>query len=403
MGVWPLPRSGGCWSSRRRDASSRERSCIQADGRSADPGTRRLAGLLRRPDVLTELTQIAKGVVAATMAWWFSVQVLESALPFLAPWTALLTVHATVFRSMSSGVQLTLSSAIGVGLSFLVGSYLGVSVWTFALAILVGLAVARTPTIRDEGVAIATTAIFVLGSGFDDQESLLLDRIMEVGVGVGVGLVVNLLIIPPLRDRQASQHVDSVNRQMGQVLVEMADEFSESWDTDKASDWFGATESMSRSVERAWGAVGYARESRRINLRLYRPDRRSPASRGRGLGYEDILPRLDEGVSHLRNLARTLYNATYAEGEWDAHFRERWVGIVRDCGRAVADPDAEVEPVADRLEMLAGELSRDRKLPESTWPVYGALITSVRHVAVVVDDIASARAAREAGSSSPRA
>ncbi|MFN7243417.1 MAG: FUSC family protein, partial [Dietzia cercidiphylli] len=141
------------------------------------PRLRELAG---RPDVRTDLLQIVKSVIAATAAWWLSAHVLDSPLPFLAPWTALLTVHATVHRSLSRGVQTTVASAIGVGLSFLIGFYLGVNVWTFALAMFVGLAGARITWIRDEGVAIATTAVFVLSSGFSDQQPLLLDRIIEV-------------------------------------------------------------------------------------------------------------------------------------------------------------------------------------------------------------------------------
>lgn len=122
---------------------------------------------------------------------------LGSELAFLSPWTALLTVHATVHRSLSRGVQTTVASSIGVGLSFLIGYFLGVGILTFALALLVGVAAARISWIRDEGVAIATTAIFIFGSGFDEQAPLLDDRILEVAVGVAAGVVVNLLIVPP--------------------------------------------------------------------------------------------------------------------------------------------------------------------------------------------------------------
>ena len=174
-------------------------------------------------------------MVAATAAWWLSREVLDSMLPFLAPWTALLAVHATMHRSLSRGAQTTVASTIGVGLSFLIGAYLGVNVWTFALALFVGLAGARLSWIRDESVAIATTAIFILGSGFSEQQPLLLDRIIEVGVGMAIGVLANLLIIPPLRDQQAARYVDSISRRMGDVLINMADGFSTSWETDKAT------------------------------------------------------------------------------------------------------------------------------------------------------------------------
>lgn len=365
----------------------------------------RLQDLTRRPEFTTDLLQIVKSVVAATTAWWLSVNVLDSPLPFLAPWTALLTVHATVHRSLSRGAQSTVASAIGVGLSFLVGNYLGVGVWTFALAIFVGLAGARISWIRDEGVAIATTAIFVLGSGFTQQQPLLLDRLIEVGMGVAVGIGVNLLLLPPLRDRQAARYVDSINRRMGEVLTSMADEFRTSWQTDQAEDWLHETTSMSQDLDSAWQSVRFARESRQSNprYRMVGPRRSAQHQPTRDVSYEEILQRVDEGISHLRHLARTLREAAYSEGAWDEHFRERWTTVVRDAGAAIADPDAQVDPIHDRVIALARTMSDERGLPREEWPTYGSLLTSVRHIAVIVDDVASAREAREAGADNPQA
>jgi len=163
----------------------------------------------RSPETITAALQILKSVLAATLAWWFSTAILSSALPFLAPWVALLTVHVTVHRSLTLGLQTTVASVLGVGLSFAIGSLLGVHLWTFALALLIGLVAARIPWIRDEGVAVATTAVFVLGSGFGEQAPLLVDRILEVVLGVGIGVVVNLVVVPPLRDRQAARYAGS--------------------------------------------------------------------------------------------------------------------------------------------------------------------------------------------------
>ncbi|MDN5886102.1 MAG: aromatic acid exporter family protein [Micrococcaceae bacterium] len=388
-------------------ASARTRDDAASAGVMQRAG-RWMAELVKRPDFVTDLLQILKSVVAGTGSWWLSVHVLESPLPFLAPWVALLTVHATVYRSLSHGVQTTVASIIGVGLSFVIGNYLGVELWTFALALLVGLVGAQVTWIRDEGMVIATTAVFVLGSGFSSQEPLLLDRIIEVGLGVGVGVVVNLLIIPPLRDQQAARYVDSINRRMGEVLGNMAEELSDQWDTDRADAWYSETQSMSDELNSAWQSVRFARESRRANprggLRALRRSRAAtsgkPAS-SQEVSYEHILSRVDEGISHLRHLARTLRDATYASGEWDERFRQQWVALVRDCGRSIADPDADVEPLADRLTELASTMSEDHELPQRRWPLYGALITSLRHIVVIVDDVASAREARESASRNP--
>lgn len=359
-----------------------------------------------RPEAVTGWLQIAKAVIAGTVAWWLSRDVLDSQMPFLAPWTALLTVHVTVYRSVSRGLQTLVASILGVALSFVIGAWLGVSVGTFALALAVGMVVALVPWIRDEGVAIATTAIFVLGAGFGQQQPLLLDRILEIGLGVAVGIAVNLLIIPPLWEKQAARYVDSINRRMGGVLVDMADEFATAWDTERADAWVEETRSMSRELGSAWQEVHFARESERGNPRtrrpgdLFRRDRRTASDAADQASYEEILARVEEGISHLRHLSRTLREGAYAEGEWDDRFRQRWVAVVRDAGRSIADPDAEVEPIADRLSTLALDLADNTELPRHSWPLYGSLIASMLHIAVIVDDVASARAARETPSAS---
>lgn len=374
-----------------------------ADGRAPRGHTKKIRSVVQRPEFLTDVLQILKTVIAATAAWWVSRSVLESELAFLAPWTALLTVHATVHRSLSRGVQTTIASTIGVGLSFLIGHLLGVSLWTFALALLVGVTAARISWIRDEGIAIATTAIFVLGSGFDDQAPLLDDRILEVVVGVAAGLMVNLLIVPPLRDKQAGRYVDSVNERMGSVLVSVSQEFSDSWDTDKAEAWFQETESMTQELNSAWTVVRFARESRRANPRARQGMQSLEVSswNAEEASYEEILERADEGVSHLRHLARTLREATYVDGEWDESFREQWAQIVGDAGRAIANPDAEVASMHENLNSLSTEMAEQKGLPSTSWPLYGSLISSVRHIVVVVDDVASARQAREGTSENP--
>lgn len=353
--------------------------------------------LLRRPEVVTDALQILKSTVAATLAWWLSVGVLDSQLPFLAPWTALLTVHATVYRSLSRGMQTTVASAVGVGLSFVVGALLGVSLWTFALAMLVGLLGSRLGWLREEGVSIATTAVFILGSGFGDQAPLLADRMLEVGIGVLVGVLVNLAVIPPLRDQQAARYVDSINRRMGEVMVSMADDLADAWHTDRAEAWMDETVSIDQEVESAWQTVRFARESE-----VWNPRRRAPTPQWRDhwsgeddrVGYEDILARVAEGVSHLRHLARTIREGSTMQNQWDEDFRMRWVAIVRDAGQAIQDPDVAVEPVQERLSALATEFADHDGLRADLWPIYGSLITSVRHIAVIVDDVASARRAR---------
>ena len=108
-----------------------------------------------------------------------------------------MTMQFTVYHTFISGIQTAIASVIGVGLSFVIGTYLDVNVWTFGLAMVIGLIGARVPKLRAEGIGIATTSIFLLASGFDDQQPLLYDRILEILLGVAVAIAINLIIFPP--------------------------------------------------------------------------------------------------------------------------------------------------------------------------------------------------------------
>lgn len=342
-----------------------------------------------RPEVVTDLLQILKIVLASTLAWWISITFLDTNLPFLAPWVALMTIQPTVSSSLVRGAQTLVASAIGVLMSFAIGVYLGVEIWTYALALLVGMLGSRIPGLRQEGVYIATTAIFLLSTGFTEDAPQLLDRMLEIGLGVVVGVVVNMVLVPPLRDKQASDLIDDLNRRMGEMLEEMGKEFADSWDTTQEGRWTETIEEMRFDLRKTWDAVNFARESRLRNPRRL-------LNRWRGESYEDIMVRVDEGIAHLRNLARTLAEASYSDSVWDTHFRQKWAETARDAGRRIANPDAEVEPIADRLDQLARDMAAEGSMPDTEWPVYGALLNSLRAVSVVVDDVASAREARDA-------
>ena len=62
-----------------------------------------LIARLRDPVWWSQLTQLAKTVLAAVAAWVIAASVLDLPQPFLAPWSAILVVHATVYRTFSRG------------------------------------------------------------------------------------------------------------------------------------------------------------------------------------------------------------------------------------------------------------------------------------------------------------
>ncbi len=349
----------------------------------------RIIRRLKQPETTSDLLLAIKAVIAGTSAWAISVGVLGTEVAFMAPWTALLTVHATVHRSLSRGAQTAVSSAVGMGLAFVIMNVWGVNIWTFALALFIGLMGARLSWVRDEGIAIATTAIFI----FTSSDPMFADRIIELILGVSIGILVNMLVLPPLRDKQAARYVDSINRRMGAVLVDMADEFSESWDMERADAWLEETQSMTDELNSAWQMVKLARESRRENPR--RLLRRKFRDEDDDIDYEEVLNYIDEGISHLRNMTRTMREATWVLSSWDERFREGWVRIANDLGEAIADPDGDVEAQGERLDALVHEMSKTDELPNLQWPLYGAMLSTLRHLTRIFSDVTSNRESRE--------
>ncbi len=366
------------------------------------PETNDVRGLLRRarevllsgvasPVAHTDTLQIVKSTVAAVLAWVLADRVLGLHQPFLAPWVALLTLHATVHRTARRGVETVVAVVMGIGLSFVVLQLFGASTSSLAVALLGGLALSRLPWLRNEGVLVATTALFVITTGAEESQraaiDVLPDRALDTALGVVVALLVNLVVIPPLHDRSAEEQVDRVNRRLGELLVDIATELESPRPSPGERDWIERTRSIDDDLDRAWSLVSYSRESRRWNPRHRRHGDVVPAHLG------DVLLRLEDGVAQARSIARHIVDSEQPVDTWDPAFRDRFVPLLAALGDAVADPAAEVARLRGDIDSLVTRLSSGR-VRTKAWPLYGALIANTRVMIDIVDDVASARPVR---------
>ena len=222
---------------------------------------------LRDPILWTNALQIVKTVVAAVIAWVLAVYVFEIPQAFLAPWAALLTVHATVFRTLKRGVQQVGASVLGVLLAFAAGSALGLNALSLGLVLLAGLIFGSVRGLRAETTTAAATALVVLTAGYSDDGSMLVARLLDTGIGIAVGLLVNLLVWPPLRDRAAAHQVGVIDDRIGALLTDMAGTLRRGCDSDDIDGWIERTGELDHNIEQAWGVVRQARESGRFNPR----------------------------------------------------------------------------------------------------------------------------------------
>jgi uncharacterized membrane protein YgaE (UPF0421/DUF939 family) len=350
----------------------------------------RVSHRLHDPLTWASASQLAKTVIAAVVAWVVAVDVFHLAQAFMAPWAALLTVQATVFGTLKRGVQQAAASVLGVLIGFAAWQVFGLDAASLAAAVLAGLVVGSVPGVRAE-TTTAATAVVVLTTGYIDKSGMLASRLADTGIGIAVGLLVNLVVWPPLRDRSAANQIDVIDDRVGDLLVDIASQLRKGFTSEDVDGWIARTDALDSDIDRAWSVIEEARESGRLNPRRAVPQRMQAAE-----GFVPIVNRLAQAVAETRSMARTIRFAHVPPEEWDDEFREPWLDLLHRSGIAVADADAgQVKAAREELRALANRLAVD-ELHDDLWPVYGALLINLRNVLDALDAVVEAQPVRVA-------
>lgn len=357
----------------------------------------RVTELLRDPVAWTEGIQLVKTVVAAVLAWVVAAVVFGLPQPFLAPWAALLVVHATVYRSFWRGAKQIAATVLGVLLAWATGNTLGLDPWALAVMLFVALLVSQVRWLKEEGTTAAATALIVLTTGFSDEDQVLLGRLIDTAIGVGIGFLVNATVWPPLRDLTAARAIAAVSRRVGELLHQVADDFGDECTEAHVQEWIRRSQELDVEVDEAWALVRQARESGRLN-----PRRDSAVVREPG-AFGELLDRTEQALAEIRSMARTLEHSITDSNQWDDEFRDRWTGLLREVATAIRTPDASLPsgtpdapegPRPKRLAEIRADLGvladdySDERLSALHWPEYGGLILNLRNIATSMDHVA---------------
>jgi hypothetical protein len=343
---------------------------------------------LRDPLTWAGVSQLGKTVMAAVLSWVLAVHVFHLAQAFMAPWAALLTVHATVFGTVRRGIEQAAASVLGVLIAFAAWHVFGLDAISLGAAVLVGLVVGSVRGVRAE-TTTAATAVVVLTTGYIDKSGMLAARLADTGIGIAVGLLVNAIVWPPLRDRSAAKHIDVIDDRVGGLLVDIAAQLQNGYAEDDVKGWIGRTDALANDIDNAWSVIEEARESGRLNPRRAVPHRMQSAE-----GFVPIVNRLAQAVAETRSMARTIRIARVPPDEWDHAFREPWLELLRKSGSAVVDADSTgIKATRTELGRLADQLAPN-ELHDDLWPVYGALLVNLRNVLDALDAVAEAQPLR---------
>jgi uncharacterized membrane protein YccC len=337
---------------------------------------------LRDPLLWADLLQIGKTALAGGLAWWVAIDVFHLDQPFLAPWSAVLVVHATLYRTFSRGAQQVAATFAGVFLAWGTGILLGLDPSAMAVMLLLAFLVGKLSLLGEESTSVATTAIVVLATNAVGESNLLWGRLLDTSVGVAIGLLVNLLVWPPLRDRAAWSHASRLPRELGDLLVRMAEDIGPDFDPDHTEVWLGRARDVDVRIDESWGLLRQAQESGRFNPRQRK--RREHIQE-----LETVLHLLEQAVADTQSMVRTIAISADQARYWDEAFRSRWCSMLDATGEAVGAVDAErLGELRTDLQRLAHDMSTD-ELAGDQWHEYGGLIVNLRNVIDAVSRVAT--------------
>ena len=213
------------------------------------------------------LLHAGKAAAAAVIAWFVARHIpgVAAEYPYYAPLGAVVAMQTTVFAGIRSGVQ----TLVGIALGILIAAF---TMWVgdpgflaIALAVGVGVLVGGFRVLGEGSSWVSTAALFVLLVGGANAEGYSLGYLVQMAVGVVVGLLVNFLVFPPLHFWDAEHRIDAVNGVLADHLDGLAAVLEEGKRDEKAGD--DQQDRLDRAIADARLRVAIAHESRRLNPR----------------------------------------------------------------------------------------------------------------------------------------
>ena len=276
------------------------------------------------PSLLRRWTRTAGSAVAAAVLWPRLQLALKAGLaagvafaiapfmpgsaadyPYYAPLGALVAMYENVAGSMRQGVQTLVGLAIGVGLAFMLFSLGSPSPWTVAVVMGLGVILAGLPKIGSGRDWIPTAALLVLLVGGHNPDTFSFGYLFQMGVGVTVGIVVNLLVFPPLHFRAAELSIAELRQALAQQLWDMGKALKESWPPEHV-DWSRRSEALAAHARSVRLAVEKADASRQAN------PRRHLHPRDLDLDYRNLRD-LERLTFHVQDVTQVLSDVIWAE------------------------------------------------------------------------------------------
>lgn len=219
----------------------------------------------------TRLLLALKTAIAAGLAWPVA-QLLPGSVDeysYYAPLGALVSMMPTLMGSLKSSLQTAVGLAIGIGLAWLVVLSPLPGAASVPLVVGIGVLLGGFRSLGAGRDYVPIAALFVLVVGGTQAEDYSVGYLVQMAVGMAIGITVNLVIVPPLRLKDSAREIQALRMRIADTLGDMADTMAESWPP-ADQEWAEAARTLNRDIELAEAVLEDARESVRLNPRARR-------------------------------------------------------------------------------------------------------------------------------------
>ncbi|MBB1255599.1 FUSC family protein [Streptomyces alkaliterrae] len=321
---------------------------------------RKIARRRNEPAVVQTLRSATAATISYAVASWL---LGVNPPPLLAPLTALLVVQVTLFATLTSGIRRVNSVIAGVLIAVGFSALVGLSWWSLGLLIISSLVLGHLVRVGEFVPEVAISAMLVLG--VSHHTDLAVSRVLETLVGAAVGLLFNMVFVPPVWVESAGESIEDLAGRMRDLMRDLGDEITGRTAVEAAAARLHAARRLDHDIVEVDASLARAEESLRLN------------------------PRVKEGL-----LSRIVLRTGLDTLEICAVVLRVSARTLTDLAKKRKDEDLFPPPVAEALRELFGHLAA---AVENFASLITTQISSSAEEAEdrLADELAAARAARE--------
>jgi uncharacterized membrane protein YgaE (UPF0421/DUF939 family) len=350
-----------------------------------------IAGALHRrndPSVNQTVRSTAAAVLSYLAALWLS----SAQVPLLAPLTTLLVVQVTVYATLTRGIRRIIAVVAGVLLAVGFSSLVGLSWWSLGVLILAALILGHLVRVNEFVPEVAISAMIVLGVSVTRVAETALDRVVETLIGAVVGLLFNVLFVPPIWTQSAGDYIEDLAERMRDLLWSLGEEVGRPTPVEEATARLQEARRLDHDIVQVDAAVAQAEESLKLNPRV----REGTLSR---LVLRTGLDTLEICAVVLRVIARTLSELAEEGAEESllppgatAVLQELFAqlaaaidaftvlvtsDVTTDADNAEAELTDMLRNAHDARDRLAQLLLAEQQRNAEQWQLHGTLLTQI--------------------------